>query len=172
MRILSILLLSTTFACQEQKTDSQVVISTNFGEMTFELSSEAPLHKENFIKEIKRGTWEKSSFNRIVKDFVIQAGCPDLEDGTIDADHWIDAEFSENLKHHFGALGMGRDANAEKRSANCQFYIVTNDEGLPRLDGGYTIFGYITSGEDVLRALNQLAETADIQEIPFSISLK
>lgn len=171
MRFLSLIVLISLLGCVSKEGEPRVVISTNFGDMIFELSSEAPLHKENFIKEIERGTWDDASFNRLVKDFVIQAGCPDLEDGTIEADHWIDAEFSDQLTHEFGALGMGRDGNAEKKSANCQFYIVTNKEGEHRLDGDYTIFGKLIEGEDVLLAINQLALAKNIDEVSFDIKV-
>lgn len=127
---------------------------TDYGEMVFRLSSGTPLHRDNFLHQLEKGTWEGAVFNRVVKDFVVQGGCEDLPDGRIEAASWIPGEFSDSLTHRFGALGMGRDANAAKQSADCQFYIVTHPEGLSRLNGDYTIFGQLIKGEEVLRQLN------------------
>jgi peptidyl-prolyl cis-trans isomerase B (cyclophilin B) len=140
--------------------------------MTFRLSDACPKHKSSFLKMIDEKKWEGQDFNRLVKDFVIQAGCADLEDGSIQAEYWIDAEIVDSLGHQFGALGMGRDNNASKKSANCQFYIVSNEKGVHRLDGDYTIFGQLIDGQDVLKKINMSihSNTDSIEDLPFQIS--
>lgn len=139
----------------------KVRISTHLGDMVFRLSEATPLHRSNFLQRIDQGLWEGAQFNRIVKDFVVQGGCPDLPDGRIEAATWIPAELVDSLTHCFGALGMGRDNNAEKQSADCQFYIVTHPKGLSRLDGEYTIIGQLLEGADVLQLLNEWETDAD-----------
>lgn len=62
-------------------------------------------------------------------------------------------EFVPTLRHVYGAVGAGRDDNPEKLSAGCQFYIVQNKKGLPRLDDNYTVFGQVFKGMDVIDAI-------------------
>jgi peptidyl-prolyl cis-trans isomerase B (cyclophilin B) len=51
---------------------------------------------------------------------------------------------------------MGRDDNPEKLSAGCQFYIVHDSEGIPRLDQNYTVFGQLFKGFKVLEKIATL----------------
>jgi len=128
-------------------------IKTQMGEILFFLFDETPNHKAAFIKLAKAGFWDSLTFNRVIKNFVIQGGCPDNPDGTIaipDSTYLINPEFNTKLKHKYGAVGIGRDMNPDKISSICQFYIVQKKEGLPRLDGDYSIIGQVFKGMDVV----------------------
>ncbi len=138
------------FTKVEEETYPVGQIITPFGEMLFTFYEETPKHKSSFIKMAEDGYWDSLCFNRVIENFVIQGGCPDTKEGFADSPYLIEPEFNENLKHIFGAVGMGRDENPEKISAGCQFYIVHAKEGLPRLDGKYMIFGQVFKGLDVL----------------------
>lgn len=128
-------------------------IITPKGEMLFWLYEDTPIHKESFIKLANESFWDSLTFNRVIEDFVIQGGCPDTEEGFADSPYLLQPEFRDSIKHIYGALGAGRDGNAEKLSAGCQLYIVDNEKGLPRLDGDYMIFGQLFKGFDVLDAI-------------------
>ncbi|WP_242015637.1 peptidylprolyl isomerase [Robertkochia marina] len=128
-------------------------ILTEKGEMLIWLHDETPNHKDHFIKLAQENYWDSLSFNRVIKDFVVQGGCPDTPEGFSDSPYLIEPEFNDNLKHIYGAVGAGRDDNPDKLSAGCQFYIVHDKEGIPRLDGNYTIFGQVIKGLDVLEAV-------------------
>lgn len=128
-------------------------IITEKGEMLIWLYDETPNHKDHFVKLAKENYWDSLSFNRVIKDFVVQGGCPDTPEGFSDSPYLIEPEFNNKLKHIYGAVGAGRDDNPEKLSAGCQFYIVHNKDGIPRLDGNYTIFGQVIKGLDVLEAI-------------------
>ncbi|MDH5368046.1 MAG: peptidylprolyl isomerase [Cyclobacteriaceae bacterium] len=128
-------------------------IKTEKGEMLFWLYDETPIHKESFIKLANENYWDTLTFNRVIKNFVIQGGCPDTPDGFSDSPYLLQPEFNDSIKHIYGAVGAGRDNNPEKLSAGCQLYIVQNKEGLPRLDGDYMIFGQVFKGLDVLDAI-------------------
>jgi len=96
------------------------------------------------------------SFNLVIKDFVIQGGCPDVPEGFSNSPYLIEPEFISEIKHLYGAVGMGRDDNPEKLSAGCQFYIVHDSEGIPRLDQNYTVFGQLFKGFEVLEKIATL----------------
>jgi peptidyl-prolyl cis-trans isomerase B (cyclophilin B) len=89
----------------------------------------------------------------VIKNFVAQGGCPDTKEGFSGSPYLLAPEFRDSLKHVYGAVGAGRDDNPGQLSAGCQFYIVANKQGLPRLDTHYTVFGQVFKGMDVVEAI-------------------
>ena len=157
---LMLLILLVPISCstlkKEVKTYQVGQIITSKGEMLFWLSDKTPLHKANFIKLANVKYWDSLTFNRVIKNFVIQGGCPDTPEGFGDSQYLLKPEFNNGLKHIYGAVGAGRDDNPEKLSASCQFYIVNHKNGIPRLDGDYTIFGQIFKGLAILDAISSV----------------
>ena len=145
---LSILLL--LIGCRGEPMYDVGQINTPNGEILLWLYDETPNHKASFIQLANNGYWDSLSFNRVIPNFVAQGGCPDTPEGFNDPEYLLAPEFVDTLKHVYGALGAGRDGNAEKLSARCQFYIVQNRNGEHRLDGDYTIFGKVIKGMDVV----------------------
>ncbi|SIS96329.1 peptidylprolyl isomerase [Belliella pelovolcani] len=126
------------------------LIKTSEGEIYIQLFKETPNHRQSFIKLADANYWDAFTFNRVIPNFVAQAGCPDTEEGFNDPEYLLDPEFVKGITHVYGAVGAGRDDNPEKRSATCQFYIVHNQSGLHRLDNNYTVFGQVIKGMDVV----------------------
>ncbi len=152
-KILVTLVLCGLFGCsakKEQSTYAVGQIKTAHGEILFWLYDETPHHKESFVKLANAGYWDSLTFNRVIKNFVAQGGCPDTPEGFSDSPYLLTPEFNDTLRHIYGAVGAGRDNNPGKLSAGCQFYIVQNKEGLPRLDGDYTVYGQVFKGMDVI----------------------
>jgi peptidyl-prolyl cis-trans isomerase B (cyclophilin B) len=131
-------------------------IETKYGNILLWLYNETPNHKTSFIKLAEAGYWDSLTFNRVIPNFVIQGGCPDTEQGFSNSPYLIKPEIIDSLHHNYGALAAGRDENPEKISAGCQFYIVNNKNGLPRLDGRYTVFGKVISGFNVIDTISAL----------------
>ena len=151
--LLLIILLSLAFCCtpkKEEKTYAVGQIKTNLGEVLFWLYEETPRHKESFIQLANNGYWDSLTFNRVIKNFVAQGGCPDTPEGFTDSLYLLKPEFNDTIRHVYGAVGAGRDNNPGKLSARCQFYIVQNKEGLARLDGNFTVFGQVFKGMDII----------------------
>ncbi len=131
-------------------------IQTSLGEVLIQLDGRTPLHKASFIELAEAGYWDSLTFNRVIPNFVAQGGCPDTEEGFNDPEYLLEPEIHPDLTHVYGAIGAGRDDNPGKLSARCQFYIVQNKNGLPRLDGDYTVFGQVIKGMDVIEQLVQV----------------
>ena len=128
------------------------VISTKYGNIVIKFRDDvAPKTVANFEKLAKSGFYDGTIFHRIMPGFVIQGGDPNTKSGsrdtwgTGDAGYMIPPEFS-NLKHtkYMVSMARGTDIN----SASSQFFIVLGD--APWLDGKYTIFGEVISGQDVV----------------------
>jgi cyclophilin family peptidyl-prolyl cis-trans isomerase len=111
-----------------QQKNQYVKIETAQGYCIVKLYNETPVHRDNFIKLVKAHYFDATTFNRILKGFVIQGGDPDsLYDKSKKLkpeQKWIKPEFNTALFHKRGALAMGRDANAAKESFTTQIYLV------------------------------------------------
>jgi peptidyl-prolyl cis-trans isomerase B (cyclophilin B) len=134
----------------QQKTYAVGQIKTSFGEMLIWLYDETPKHKKAFLELAEEGYYDDYTFNRVIDNFVAQGGCPDTPEGFAYSVHLLEPEFRDDIRHVYGAFGAGRDANPGKLSAACQFYIVQNKNGLPRLDGDYMIYGHVFKGIDLV----------------------
>lgn len=128
-------------------------IETRLGEILFVLSDETPVHKASFIKFASAHYFDTLTFNRVIKDFVAQGGCPDTPEGFGKYPNLLAPEFRDNLKHVYGAVGAGSDGNKQSIDPGCQFYIVANKQGLARLDGHFTVYGQVIKGMDVVEAI-------------------
>ena len=128
---------------------TQVVLVTNFGDMTLEFRPDkAPKHVENFVKLCLQGFYDGTKFHRVIRDFMIQGGCPNTKDdskkdlwGSGGPGYTINLEASD-LRHLRGTLSMAR--TSEPNTAGSGFFICHKD--CPQLDNQYTTFGAITSG--------------------------
>src|SRR4051794_40956647 len=130
---------------------SQATITTNHGAIEVELFDEdAPKTVENFRKLASDGFYDGIIFHRVIKDFMIQGGCPQGT-GTGGPGYTFEDEFNQN-KVVRGALAM---ANAGPNTNGSQFFIVTTGEA-PWLDGKHTVFGEVTSGMDVVDTIEGL----------------
>jgi peptidyl-prolyl cis-trans isomerase B (cyclophilin B) len=130
---------------------STATMQTNLGAIELELFDEdAPKTVENFRKLANDGFYDGLSFHRIIRDFMIQGGCP-LGTGTGGPGYTFEDEFNQH-KVERGALAM---ANAGPNTNGSQFFIVTT-AAAPWLDGKHTVFGKVTSGMDVVDALEGL----------------
>lgn len=153
MRTFLLILLLIGYAPEKSKKYQVALIKTPLGEILFWLHDATPVHKASFIKLATAGYWDTLTFNRVIKDFVAQGGCPDTPQGFSDSPYLLKPEFDLSLRHIYGAVGAGRDDNPEKLSAGCQFYIVQKKEGLARLDNNYTVFGQVFKGMEIVDAM-------------------
>ncbi len=165
---LSLLLcaLLVPYGARAQKAYDVGRIRTNMGEILFVLYDETPHHKASFIKLAGSHYWDSLTFNRVIKNFVAQGGCPDTPQGFGGSPYLLAPEFRDNLKHVYGTVAAGRDDNPGQLSAGCQFYIVVNKQGLPRLDQHYTVYGQVFKGMDVVERI--VAVPTDSTNKPFT----
>lgn len=118
---------------------------TSEGPIQLELfDADAPKTVENFKKLAGEGFYDGLVFHRVIKDFMIQGGCPQGT-GTGGPGYTFEDEFNHN-KIVRGALAM---ANSGPNTNGSQFFIVTT-EAAPWLDGKHTVFGRITTGMETV----------------------
>jgi cyclophilin family peptidyl-prolyl cis-trans isomerase len=150
---------------------SEMTMTTNKGEIVFEMFDEdAPKTVGNMRTLAEKGFYDGLTFHRIIRDFMIQGGCPQGT-GTGGPGYEFEDEINQH-KVERGALAM---ANAGPNTNGSQFFIVTT-AAAPWLDGKHTVFGKVTSGMDVVDALESLPtdardrprEDAVIEKVEFS----
>ncbi len=157
-----------------------VQISTDYGNIKVVLFDETPKHRDNFLKLVKQGWYNGSPFHRVIKDFMIQGGRSKdgKEDPgyTVPAE-FVSKYYHK--KGMLAAARLGDEVNPTKASSGSQFYIVQGRKyddatlknmetrlgrkftpeqfkdyktvgGAPHLDGGYTVFGMVLEGLDVV----------------------
>jgi peptidyl-prolyl cis-trans isomerase B (cyclophilin B) len=110
----------------------------------------APGHVKNFLALAKIGFYNGGCFHRIIKDFMIQGGCPQGT-GTGGPGYTFEDEINSH-KIVRGALAM---ANAGPNTNGSQFFIVTTD-AAPWLDGKHTVFGRVAAGMDAVDEIEGL----------------
>lgn len=124
---------------------SKATMHTNAGPIELELhDGDAPKTVENFRKLASDGFYDGLIFHRVIRDFMIQGGCPQGT-GTGGPGYTFEDEINQH-KAVRGALAM---ANAGPNTNGSQFFIITA-EATPHLDGKHTVFGKVTSGMDAV----------------------
>jgi peptidyl-prolyl cis-trans isomerase B (cyclophilin B) len=130
-------------------------MTTNHGDITFELYDEdAPKTVDNFRTLAQKGYYDGLIFHRVIRDFMIQGGCP-KGTGTGGPGY----EFEDEINPHKVTRGALAMANAGPNTNGSQFFIVTVGEA-PWLDGKHTVFGRVTDGMDVVDRLEGLPTDA------------
>ncbi|HEY0176557.1 MAG TPA: peptidylprolyl isomerase [Pedobacter sp.] len=140
LTLLLLLCFSTVFAARPKH--QYVKLTTEHGECIIVLYNSTPLHRDNFIKLVKKGFYNGTLFHRVIKSFMIQGGDPDSKNapadkelGNGDVGYTIPAEFRDSLFHKKGVLAAARDDNPAKASSGCQFYLVQGKKFTdPQLD--------------------------------------
>jgi peptidyl-prolyl cis-trans isomerase B (cyclophilin B) len=127
---------------------SKAIFNTNRGAIEVEFfDDDAPNTVENFRKLAADGFYDGLVFHRVIRDFMIQGGCPDGT-GMGGPGYTFEDEFNPN-KVIRGALAM---ANAGPNTNGSQFFIVTTPTA-EWLDGKHTVFGQVIEGMDIVDAI-------------------
>ena len=130
---------------------SQATLHTNRGSMVVELFDEdAPKTVDNFLKLSRDGYYDGLIFHRVIRDFMIQGGCPEGT-GTGGPGY----EFEDEINQHKVVRGALAMANRGPNTNGSQFFIVTTEEA-PWLDGKHTVFGRVADGMDSVDAIESV----------------
>jgi cyclophilin family peptidyl-prolyl cis-trans isomerase/HEAT repeat protein len=122
----------------------RAVIATDKGAVTLELLPEdAPLTVDNFVQLARRNYFNGVLFHRVVPNFVVQGGDP-RGDGNGGPGYQIRCEIN-TVPYARGAVGM---ALSGKDTGGSQWFVTHSPQ--PHLDGGYTVFGRVVEGMDVV----------------------
>jgi peptidyl-prolyl cis-trans isomerase B (cyclophilin B) len=134
----------------------EAVVTTEMGSFRFEFYPEqAPKHVERFIRFARDKYYDGGAFHRVGKAF-IQGGDPNMKEKNPPRELWgkggfnlgpdmLEGELSE-LKNLRGTVSTVRQY--KPRTESSQFIVCV--DAVPLLDGGFTQFGHVTQGMDVV----------------------
>ena len=123
----------------------RAVVTTTKGSFTIELLPEAaPLTVDNFVQLAQRSFFNGITIHRVVPNFVIQDGDPRGDGNGGPPNHQIRCEINE-VPYDRAAVGM---ALSGKDTGSSQWFVTHSPQ--PHLDGGYTVFGRVIAGMEVV----------------------
>ena len=127
----------------------KIKIETTLGVIEADLfKKEVPRTVENFVTLAKKGFYDGTVFHRVMPGFMIQTGDP-TGTGMGGPNYKFDDEFSPNLHHD--KAGVFSMANSGPNTNGSQFFIT--DAPTPWLDRHHSVFGQVTKGIEVVRAI-------------------
>ena len=131
----------------------RVRIETTEGDIVVELfEDEAPDTVGNFVHLVEQGTYDDTTFHRVIDGFMAQGGDPN-GDGTGGPGYRIyDEHMEENARNHFrGSLSMAN--TGQPNSGGSQFFLCFTPTF--ELNGRHTVFGRVIEGMDVLARIQR-----------------
>jgi cyclophilin family peptidyl-prolyl cis-trans isomerase len=118
----------------------------NGGEFVIQLyADKAPITVNSFVFLAREGYFDGITFHRVLKDFMAQGGDPTGTGGGGPGYEFVNED--SDLK--FDKAGVVAMANAGRDTNGSQFFITFGPQEY--LNGGYTIFGQVTSGMEVVQ---------------------
>ena len=128
-----------------------VTITTNRGPIELELYPQhAPQTVNNFVFLAKQGFYDGVSFHRVIANFMVQGGDPTGSGSGGPGYRFADECDGNPLRHDPHVISM---ANAGPNTNGSQFFIT--HLATPHLDGKHTVFGKVTSGQEIVDAVEQ-----------------
>ncbi len=143
---------------EPEKGETVAILHTSMGDIKMRFLNEvAPLATNNFIALAEAGRYDKTIFHRVINNFMIQGGDYTNFNGTGGVSAYgteFPNEVSEYASNVRGSVAM---ANAGPDTNGSQFYINQCPSDNTYLDGGYTVFGWVYEGMDVVDAIAAVA---------------
>lgn len=162
MRLLILLLtvfVTNAFAAKQKIIDPnnlypQIKMDTSMGVIMVELDRvKAPIAVNNFLHYVISGEYNNTIFHRVIEDFVVQGGGYDEHFIPRKEREKIFNESGNGLKNTFGSIAMARQNDPHSSIRQFFFNVSENTSLDPGRGWGYTVFGSVTWGEEVLEKM-------------------
>lgn len=140
----------------------KVKLETSMGIIVVELDRvKAPITVDNFLTYVITGEYNNTVFHRIVEDFIVQGGGYDVDFVPKKLNEDVVNESGNGLKNEIGTIAMAKESRPH--TANRQFFFNINDNTNldPGRHWGYTVFGAIVEGDEVLEAMAKVKTDYD-----------
>jgi peptidyl-prolyl cis-trans isomerase A (cyclophilin A) len=149
-----------------------VEFQTSMGNIVVELNrNRAPATVNNFLGYVLDGHYDNTIFHRVIADFVVQGGgyTTDIDERPVREP--VLNESGNGLENNAGTIAMARFNDPHTATDQFFFNLKNNDNLNPgSRNWGYTVFGDIISGQDVLQAIGKVetgfSEALNAQDVP------
>ncbi|TQV89102.1 peptidyl-prolyl cis-trans isomerase [Aliikangiella coralliicola] len=129
----------------------RVLLETAVGKVLIELDRDrAPITVNNFLAYVVAGSYDGTVFHRVVRDFVVQGGGYDILYNPRDQREPIFNESGNGLKNEMYSIAMARESDPHSATNQFYFNMADNESLNPGKDWGYTVFGMVMEGGEVL----------------------
>lgn len=174
--LITLVLFSTSISAKNIAIDPtnifpKVKLETSMGVIIVELDRvKAPITVDNFLTYVVTGEYNNTIFHRIVEDFIVQGGGYEADFTAKKLNKNIVNESGNGLKNEIGTIAMAKENRPH--TANRQFFFNVNDNTNldPGRHWGYTVFGAVVEGEEVLEAMAKVKtdynETIGWEDVP------
>jgi peptidyl-prolyl cis-trans isomerase B (cyclophilin B) len=151
----------------EELQNKQAVLETSYGTIVLDLLADAaPTHVAHFITRVREGTYDGTSFHRVIAMGIIQGGDPISKDPAQQAKYGTGGlralRFEPNNEKHTRGAVSAMLVRGERDSAGTQFFICVSDQ--PNIDGQYTVFARVVEGIAVAEKISKTP--ADSTNVP------
>jgi len=157
--------IALALSCAAQAQNPKVEMRTSMGVVTLELQPEnAPETVKNFLQYVKDGFYNGTIFHRVIADFMIQGGGFTADMAQKKTRDPVKHEGGNGLTNQVGTIAMAR--TADPNSGTSQFFINVVDNQMLNFRGpgpqeiGYTVFGRVTNGLDVVNKIRNVQTTS------------
>jgi cyclophilin family peptidyl-prolyl cis-trans isomerase len=152
---------TTAFTAEKTVGNPRVILDTSKGKIVLELfPKKAPASVKNFLSYIDEGSYDGTTFHRVIPNFMIQGGGLTSDMKPLDTKPPIKNEADNGVPNNRGTIAMAR--TQKPHSATSQFFInLVNNDFLnhKRKDirgWGYAVFGRVVEGMDVVDAISKV----------------
>ena len=138
---------------------TEVAVVTPLGEILVELYEDKPVTVGNFLAYLNGGRYENSFSHRLVPGFAFQGGGFYLNGNSVTSVPTYSPIVNEYgvgqiRSNSYGTLAMARQGGVVNSATSQWFFNLNNNSGLDAVDGGFTVFGHVVAGLDVLSLYN------------------
>jgi peptidyl-prolyl cis-trans isomerase A (cyclophilin A) len=154
--LLSLLMIMSFFSYAIDPTNiyPKVKLETSMGTIVVELDRvKAPITVDNFLRYVVSGEYNNTIFHRVIEDFVVQGGAYDIDFTAKKLHKNIFNESGNGLKNDSGTIAMAKENRPHTANRQFFFNVIDNDSLNPGRHWGYSVFGAIVEGEEVLAAI-------------------
>jgi cyclophilin family peptidyl-prolyl cis-trans isomerase len=149
---------ATSPAGEYSATGTRILLVTSLGNITLQMRDDKPITTANFINLTQNGIYDNTIFHRVSYGFMIQGGLIQQGGSAIPNVASIADEIGNDNHNVYGTIAMANTGNAN--SAACSFFINVADNKAS-LDTGYTVFGKVIGGMDVVDKIASLQTTSN-----------
>lgn len=140
----------------------RVKMVTTMGDIIVELDrAKAPITVNNFLRYVSKRSYENTIFHRIIPEFVVQGGGYDTDFIKKPAFGQIYNESGNGLKNKMYNLTMARESDPHTATRQFFFNMTDNDSLDPGRNWGYTVFGSVQEGYEVLDKMAEVKTDYD-----------
>lgn len=142
----------------------RVKMETSMGDMVVELDrNRAPITVNNFLRYVDKGSYDQTIFHRVVNGFVVQGGGYDKDFRTLPTFGTIYNESGNGLKNDIYTIAMAREDNPHSATRQFYFNVMDNESLNPGRRWGYTVFGLVLEGAEVIDKISAVDTEYNMQ---------